>query len=122
MIILTRNSKVIPAVNFKYQSIFDRKDGISHRNAKTRWVGNAQIRFRFQPVASSMEIKQRKLNSIPAIPKDKKTRKSSHIILFFLRYSSNVSPATISKNRFTTKAGEVRNEPGFTGLPSKRVV
>lgn len=117
-----RNNKIIPAVNFKYHSSFGRKEGINHKNAKMKWVGNAQTRFRFQPVASVTEIKQRKLNKIPAKPIEKKTRKSSQIILFFLRYSIKVRSATNRKNRFTTMAGEFRLKPEEIGFASKRVV
>ena len=117
-----RKNKTIPAVNFKYLSSLDRKEGIIQRNAKMKWVGNAQIRFRFQPVASVTEIKHRKLNKIPAKPIEKKTRKSSQIILFFLRYSIKVRSATNRKSRFTTIAGEFRLKPEGIRFASKSVV
>jgi len=117
-----KNKEIIAAVIFKYQSSFGRKEGINHKNAKMKWVGNAQTRFRFQPVASVTEIKQRKLNKIPAKPIEKKTRKSSQIILFFLRYSIKESNTTKRKNRLITTAGEVRLKPEGILFASKSVV
>ena len=86
-----------------------------------KWVGNAQTKFRFQPVASVTEIKQRKLNKIPAKPIEKKTKKSSQIILFFLLYSIKENSATTRRYRLITTAGEVRLKPERIGLASKSV-
>ena len=102
----------------RYQKSFGRKEGINHRKANIKWVGKAQIRFKFEPEASNTEIKHRKLNKNPAMPNEKKTRKSSVIILFFLRYSIKVSIETSIKMKFTTIVGEVRLNPDWIGFAS----
>src|ERR1035437_8485950 len=80
------------------------------------------MRFRFHPVASRDEKKQRKPRINPAIPNEIKIRKSNQIILFILLNSRIDIPSVNKKINPMVIAGEVKSKPSLIGLALYNVV